>query len=223
MTSLIAFDDLTIEALTEAAQEAFEEVTWSLERTLKQATNFGRILSSVRKKIPHGQWVPWVESTFGDTISLRKIQRYMQIANASDQTLLEGAQTIDEALMRIAEPKRERKPSVEVVEPIEVTAKEPTPEKTQGETATNAVHREETRKAPAHRPPEKFTPVTPSYVDEDEDVGSPPEEPQRDMLDMFEDMKQLIRDAMHEFPSGHRQLIWKQLFEQLNEEDIEQW
>ena len=43
------------------------------------------------------------------------------------------------------------------------------------------------------------------------------------MLDMFEDMKQLIRDAMHEFPSGHRQLIWKQLFEQLNEEDIEQW
>ena len=119
-------------------------------------------------------------------------------------------------------PKRERKSSVEVVAPIEVEAK-PIPERTQGETATNAVSREETRKAPAHRPPEKFTPVTPSYQDEDEDVGSAPEEPQRDMLDMFEDMKQLIRDAMHEFPSGHRQLIWKQLFEQLNEEDIEQW
>jgi hypothetical protein len=43
----------------------------------------------------------------------------MQIANASDQTLLEGAKTIDEALERIAEPKP-RKASVEVVEPIEV-------------------------------------------------------------------------------------------------------
>jgi len=117
--SLTTFDDLDIEALTEAAKEAFEEVTWSLEKTLTHATNFGRILSSVRKKIPHGEWCGWVQETFGDTMSLRKIQRYMQIANASDQTLLEGAKTIDEALERISEPKP-RKASVEVVDPIEV-------------------------------------------------------------------------------------------------------
>ncbi len=116
--TLVSFDDLDIEALTEAAKEAFEEVTWSLEKTLTHATNFGRILSSVRKKIPHGEWSGWVQSTFGDTMSLRKIQRYMQIANASDQTLLEGAKTIDEALERISEPKP-RKASVEVVEPTE--------------------------------------------------------------------------------------------------------
>ncbi len=119
--SLTTFDDLDIEALTEAAKEAFEEVTWSLEKTLTHATNFGRILSSVRKKIPHGEWCGWVQETFGDTMSLRKIQRYMQIANASDQTLLEGAKTIDEALERIAEPKP-RKASVEVVDPIDVEA-----------------------------------------------------------------------------------------------------
>ena len=121
MSQLISFDDLDIEALTEAAKEAFEEVAWSLEKTLSHATNFGRILSSVRNKIPHGEWSGWVQETFGDTMSLRKIQRYMQIANASDQTLLEGAKTIDEALERIAEPKP-RKPSVEVIEPIEVEA-----------------------------------------------------------------------------------------------------
>ncbi len=119
MSQLTTFDDLDIEALTEAAKEAFEEVAWSLEKTLSHATNFGRILSSVRNKIPHGEWSGWVQETFGDTMSLRKIQRYMQIANASDQTLLEGAKTIDEALERIAEPKP-RKASVEVVEPIEV-------------------------------------------------------------------------------------------------------
>ena len=119
VSQLTTFDDLDIEALTEAAKEAFEEVAWSLEKTLSHATNFGRILSSVRNKIPHGEWSGWVQQTFGDTMSLRKIQRYMQIANASDQTLLEGAKTIDEALERIAEPKP-RKASVEVVEPIEV-------------------------------------------------------------------------------------------------------
>jgi hypothetical protein len=119
VSQLTTFDDLDIEALTEAAKEAFEEVAWSLEKTLSHATNFGRILSSVRNKIPHGEWSGWVQETFGDTMSLRKIQRYMQIANASDQTLLEGAKTIDEALERIAEPKP-RKASVEVVEPIEV-------------------------------------------------------------------------------------------------------
>ena len=59
--------------------------------------------------------------------------------------------------------------------------------------------------------------------DDSENDDSPVVEERRDMLDMFEDMKQLIREAMHEFPSGHRKLIWKQLFEQLNEEDIEQW
>lgn len=119
--TLATFEDLSIEALTEAARESFEEVTWSLEKTLNHASNFGRILSAVRKKIPHGQWAAWVQETFGDTVSLRKIQRYMQIANASDQTLLEGAKTIDEALDRISEPKP-KKGSVHVQEPIEVQA-----------------------------------------------------------------------------------------------------
>jgi len=45
----------------------------------------------------------------------------------------------------------------------------------------------------------------------------------RDMLDMFEDMKQLIREAMHEFPVNQRSKIWPQLIEQLSKEDIEQW
>jgi len=45
----------------------------------------------------------------------------------------------------------------------------------------------------------------------------------RDMLDMFEDMKQLVRDAMHEFPQNQRAIIWRQLVEQLQEEDVLKW
>lgn len=50
-----------------------------------------------------------------------------------------------------------------------------------------------------------------------------PVDDHRDMLDMFEDMKQLVRDAMHEFPHNQRSIIWKQLVEQLNEEDMLKW
>ena len=224
-TALMAFDDLNVEALAVIANESAEQVESSARKTVEHAERCGRALLAAKEKVPHGQWSSWVGSHFD--YSHRLATQYMTISsNWHRAANLESAGSIREALRMIAEdpetPKRERKSSVEVIAPIEVEAK-PIPERTQGETATNAVSREETRKAPAHRPPEKFTPVTPSYEDEDEDVGSAPEEPQRDMLDMFEDMKQLIRDAMHEFPSGHRQLIWKQLFEQLNEEDIEQW
>lgn len=56
-----------------------------------------------------------------------------------------------------------------------------------------------------------------------EEEESPVVEERRDLLDMFEDMKQLIRDAMHEFPVNQRSKIWPQLIEQLSQEDIEQW
>lgn len=168
--NLTTFDDLDIEALTEAAKEAFEEVTWSLEKTLTHATNFGRILSSVRKKIPHGEWCGWVQETFGDTMSLRKIQRYMQIANASDQTLLEGAKTIDEALERIAEPKP-RKASVEVVEPIEAESApvEPKSPKPSSNPRSDAA-------------PRNNKPAAPEF-----DLGSSLDEDRSDILDMAGD------------------------------------
>jgi len=106
MSDLVKFEDLCLEALSEVAKEAFEECNWALEKALDKATKFGRILLIVRRQVEHGQWTEWCEQTFGDAISLRRIQRYMQIANASDQTLLEGAETIDEALGMIAEPRK---------------------------------------------------------------------------------------------------------------------
>ena len=103
--SLINFESLSIEALSEVARESFEECNWALEKALDKARNFGRILLIVRSKIPHGEWIPWIDATFEDKVSLRTIQRYMQIANASDSTLLDGAKSIDEAIKRLGTPK----------------------------------------------------------------------------------------------------------------------
>ena len=95
------FESLEVEGMTEACREAYEETSWAFERAIDKAINFGRLLCIAKAKIPHGQWTSWVVATFEDQISLRKIQRYMQISNASDQTLLEGANTIDDAIGRI--------------------------------------------------------------------------------------------------------------------------
>lgn len=104
---MINFEDLPVEALSEVARESFEECNWALEKAFEKAKQFGRILLIVRSKIPHGEWIPWIDATFEDKVSLRTIQRYMQIANASETTLLEGAKSIDEAIKRIGTPKSE--------------------------------------------------------------------------------------------------------------------
>jgi hypothetical protein len=177
--ALVAFDDLDVESLAVIANESAEEVESSARRTVEHAERCGRALLAAKEKVPHGQWLGWLAKSFD--YDQRHASRYMTIAsNWSRVTNLETATSLREALRMIAEdpetPKRERKPSVEVIVPIEAEAKpilndprlpQPKPEST-GETATNAVVREETRKAPSHRPPEKFSEVSPSYEDEEE-------------------------------------------------------
>lgn len=143
MSDLVKFEDLSLEALSEVAKEAFEECNWALERALDKATKFGRILLIVRRKVQHGEWTDWCEQTFGDAISLRKIQRYMQIANASDQTLLEGASTIDEALGMITE---KRIPEPQTPGQQSVQSEPETPEKPVRESAPR------TSREPSGRP-----------------------------------------------------------------------
>ena len=232
--AIMAFDDLDVEALAIVANDAAAEVESSARKTVEHAERCGRALLAAKEKIAHGQWLGWLSANFD--YNQQHASRYMTIAsNYSRVSNLKEATSLREALRMIAEdpetPKRERKPSVEVIEPIEVESKpivndprlpQPKPERTTGETATNAVSREETRKAPAHRQPEKFTPVTPSYDEEDDgydDIG----EPARDLIDMFVDMKQLIREAMHEVPESQRANMWVQIVEQLSKEDVSKW
>jgi hypothetical protein len=226
-TALVAFDDLDVEALAVIANESAEQVETSARKTVEHAERCGRALLAAKEKLPHGKFTAWLGSNFD--YSERHAQRYMHIASNTTRVAdLKDATSLREALRMIAEdpetPKRERKPSVEVIEPIEAEAKsilndprlpQPRPEKTQGETATNAVHREETRKAPAHRPPEKFTPVTPSYVDEDEE---PP-----DIAELFAGVKDEFRVLLIEIPAKHRRSVMRQVYEQLSQEEVESW
>lgn len=209
-TALTLFDDLDVESLAVIANEAAEEVESSARKTVEHAERCGRALLAAKEKVPHGQWASWLGANFD--YSDRHAQRYMSIASNTTRVAdLKNAGSIREALRMIAEdpetPKRERKPSVEVIEPKKPEEK---PEPT-GEKATLAVSREETRKAPPHRAPEKFTPVTPSYDDEDDSEEQEQEEviPMRlesgfDDVEATERIRSFIRKEISRWPSDRR-------------------
>jgi len=113
----LKLEDLAIEPLSELCKEAYEETAWALESTLKKAIHFGRLLCIAKAKIPHGGWSTWVAATFEDQISLRNIQRFMQVAesNTTEPSLLEGAKNLDDALVRIQVKKIPA--AAEVIEP----------------------------------------------------------------------------------------------------------
>jgi len=113
----LKLEDLAIEPLSELCKEAYEETKWALEKALDKAIRFGRLLCIAKSKIPHGGWIAWVTETFDDQVSLRNIQRYMQVAesNTTTPSLLEGAKNLDDALVRI----QVKKPVVEVIDTVE--------------------------------------------------------------------------------------------------------
>jgi hypothetical protein len=118
-----------IEALTIWCKEAHEQSVFSIETAFTKTIRFGKLLSAVREKIPHGQWIPWVNETFGDSISLRKIQQCIQVAceYAQNPAHLGYCETLDSAMSVIAVKKQSQPEMYDA--PIEVTAREPEPER----------------------------------------------------------------------------------------------
>ncbi len=221
VSALVVFDDLDVEALAVIANEAAEQVEKNARKTVEEADRCGQALLLIKDKTPHGKWAAWLGVNFN--YSQQTASEYMRIANYGRARSLENINGIREALRMIAEdpetPKRERKASVEVVDPPEKEAKKPPAEKSHGETATNAVSREETRKAAAHRPPENFTPVTPSYEDEDDskEQEEPEVVPMRlesgfDEVEATERIRSFVHKEMARWPDG-RQSEALQVFE----------
>lgn len=119
--SLVILEDLSVEALTEVAKEAAEQIEASARKAVEHAARCGRALIAIKEKLPHGEWGSWLEANWD--YSQEQARRYMQIAANSTRVLnLKDANSIREALRMIADdsgtPKRDRKPSVQVLEPV---------------------------------------------------------------------------------------------------------
>jgi len=125
MSNVIKFEALEIDVLIGMANESAGLVESSARKAVEHAERCGRALIAIKAKLPHGEWGAWLGRSFD--YSQEHARRYMQIASNSTRVLnLKDATSIREALRMIADdpetPKRERKPSVDV---IEVAAEEP--------------------------------------------------------------------------------------------------
>lgn len=141
--SLTTFEDLPVEALTVVAQEKFEEAIWATEKALAKQLEFGRVMSIVKSKLPHGEWCNWVRETFEDKMSLRNIQCHMKASQAIAQNpaLLECADSLDDILKTTAKPKAA---GVTVNDPIEAKTtpvQEPREPKPAGNPRSDAISR----------------------------------------------------------------------------------
>jgi hypothetical protein len=190
---LKTFDDLPIETLIEMANERGEEVEKHVKNAVFSAMACGKALTSAKKQIPHGEWLPWLGKNWN--YSQQTASRYMSIAaNYATIAELKDAKDINDALRMIAEskenetPREERKTGrVEVVKPAAEPVGQPVVQaekQTQGTTDENAVpaepktntqHRPENAKAQESRrtaPPV----ITPEIIDEPQPPVAPPKQ-----------------------------------------------
>lgn len=138
--SLATFEELPVEALTIVVQELFQQAVAATETALEKQLEFGRVMSIVKSKLPHGEWCNWVRETFEDKMSLRNIQCHMKASQqvAQNPALLECADSLDDILKTTAKPKAA---GVTVNEPIEAKAtpvQEPREPKPTGNTRSSA-------------------------------------------------------------------------------------
>ena len=75
----ITFADLSVEARTEVILEAAEESAWAIESTDKKIARLAELLKQQKAALGHGNWLPWVKGTFGDSdAAVWKVQRWMR-------------------------------------------------------------------------------------------------------------------------------------------------
>lgn len=119
MGNVIKFESLEIDVLIGIANESAEQVEASARKAVEHAERCGRALIAIKAKLPHGEWSTWLGQNFD--YSQQHASRYMTIAsNYSRVSNLKEATSLREALRMIADdpdtPKRQSKPSVEVIE-----------------------------------------------------------------------------------------------------------
>lgn len=119
-TELVKFEDMSLESITIALQDAFddcESLFQAMEKHQKRLETFGKLLTAAKAKVPHGEWENFVIDTFAGRLPLRTAQRWMAGPKAPKMALLKP------------DTKADRIPDrVEVVEPGQTVVQPDPPE-----------------------------------------------------------------------------------------------
>lgn len=65
--------------LAELITEAHRAADSSAREAVQHAITAGRLLTEVKKRLPHGEFIPWLKANCAD-VTVRSAQRYVQVA-----------------------------------------------------------------------------------------------------------------------------------------------
>jgi len=72
-----------LETLSHRINEAHEAAAAAVSKGIGHAIECGRLLIEAKAKVPHGEWLPWLEANC--TVGARMARHYMRLARHSDQ------------------------------------------------------------------------------------------------------------------------------------------
>lgn len=75
----------------------------SVRSALEHARRAGGLLIEAKAKVPHGQWLPWLEENFAG--SVRTAQTYMRVSRELPDAQAPAHLTLEEAVASVAQPR----------------------------------------------------------------------------------------------------------------------
>ena len=96
----LALKEPTVDELQIAAKSAWSQLKVDFRRTVQQAWQCGRTLTTLKAALPHGAWTPWLKA---NAIPVRSAQRLMEFATMEKRQL--GAfESVDAGLQFLQVP-----------------------------------------------------------------------------------------------------------------------
>jgi Protein of unknown function (DUF3102) len=100
-------------------QDARDEIRQLGKQTVEGIVEIGRLLTEVKARLPHGQWLPWLEAN--TIVSARQSQRYMRLTSATLAGKYDSTShlTIEGALQAIADQREPNRHPIRDMTPEE--------------------------------------------------------------------------------------------------------
>jgi hypothetical protein len=96
------------------------EILDAAKMSLTKAIKIGEILTGIKNKIEHGQWLPWIQNNFAFTD--RTARNYMRCFDARDRLKLENVSDLSDAYTLLTQAKLESSPADDESAPVPESA-----------------------------------------------------------------------------------------------------
>lgn len=113
MTHLIAYHELSLDALAELANDAAEQAETQANKAVRSAIVAGEALLAAKAAMSHGEWLPWLKSQWN--YSQQWASSLMQAANYARGRNLDDFTSVKSIMRAIADERTEQSASESLI------------------------------------------------------------------------------------------------------------